>query len=162
MALKNNMNDEEGEAKKSLLIKIAVSIIIAIVFFLWLANLKGVFESDQNKKVDTSWQKISEDINQRMKEIEKRMEDSQASSTKKNFVDELIKKTDSIASSSSNVSTSTVVEEIKKELIDLTKSTSTSPKRIGCPEYINCMPSIGEARSCAVPVGCENITQIAY
>ncbi len=160
------MNDEEQEAKKSLMIKIGVSIIIAIVFFLWLANLKGVFESDQNKQVDTSWKKISEDMDKRMQEIEKRMEDSQASSTKKNFVDELIKKTDSIASSSSNVSTSTVIEEIKKDLIDLTKSTSTtastSPKRSGCPEYINCMPSIGEARSCAVPVGCENITQIAY
>lgn len=32
-----------------------------------------------------------------------------------------------------------------------------------CPEYINCMPTVGEpARSCAIPPGCEEITQVVW
>jgi hypothetical protein len=31
-----------------------------------------------------------------------------------------------------------------------------------CPKYIDCMPTIGAAKSCVVPLGCEGITIIAY
>lgn len=34
---------------------------------------------------------------------------------------------------------------------------------INCPQYINCMPTIDAvAPNCQIPVGCENITVIAY
>lgn len=31
-----------------------------------------------------------------------------------------------------------------------------------CPEYVNCMPTIGEARPCVIPPGCEEKTLIVY
>ena len=61
-----------------------------------------------------------------------------------------IKDAGSATSSPANSSTST--------------STPSSPilKNNNCPAYINCMPTIGEARSCQVPPGCEGVTVIAY
>lgn len=155
------MNDEEKEARKSLFLKIGVSIIIVIVFFLWAANLKGVFESNNDKKKDHLFENISSDIDQQMKNLEQKMNANNATTTKNDFVKELIIKTDEIDSSS----TSTPVAEIKKELTDVIKgatTTATSSSQVTCPPYINCMPTIGENKPCAIPVGCENITQIAY
>ena len=158
------MNEEEREAKKSFVLKLGVSVIIAIVFFLWAANLKGVFKSKQVEPSDATWQRVSEEMDRGMKDIEEKINDLQASSTKENFIEDLIDKTDQIASSS--VSTSSAILDIKKELSDLTSSTSTSTttpvKKTGCPAFINCMPTIGEARPCVIPAGCEGITQIAY
>lgn len=37
-----------------------------------------------------------------------------------------------------------------------------APSSIACPEYINCMPTIGEARPCTIPPGCEDRTIIVY
>jgi nitrogen fixation-related uncharacterized protein len=151
------MNDEEKEAKKSLFLKIGVSVVITIVFFLWAANLKGVFESDKKQNRDRLFENISSDIDKQMKGLEQKMNENQNNAIKNDFVKELITKTDEVAYSS----TSTPAAEIKKELINLTKSTTTN-LRVSCPSFINCMPTIGENKPCAVPAGCENITQIAY
>lgn len=52
----------------------------------------------------------------------------------------------------------------------ITNPSSTIPEMINpgqgsvnCPQYINCMPTIDAiAPNCQIPVGCENITIIAY
>lgn len=151
------MNPDEQYVKKSLLVKIGIIVVIAIIFFLWLASLKGVFEN-QRSVSDNTWRQINNDIDQSFAEAEKRFDraaDLAASSTSDIFVDDLLKKASS--TSSSTVSTSTAAAELKQELIDITKTKITS-----CPPYINCMPSIGEGRPCVIPPGCEKITQIAY
>ena len=153
------MNPDEQEAKKILLVKISLVIIVAVIFFLWLANLKGVFES-QSKSNDQTWKKISEDMSNSLNELDKISDKLSASSTDQAFVQDLLDKASSTAASS--ISTTTTSTEIKQELTDLIRTSTTSPKRISCPEYIDCMPSIGEPRPCVIPVGCEKITQIAY
>lgn len=154
------MNQDEEGSKKLLLFKVAMIAIIAIIFFLWLANLKGVFES-QKINTDKTWQKISSDMEKSLNRLDSISTNLSASSTQdKAFVEDLLNKASSTATSTASAtSTST---EIKKELIDLIKTATTSPKRTNCPEYINCMPSIGQARPCVIPPGCEKITQIVY
>jgi len=148
------MNPEEVNYKKALLFKIGIVVIIVAIFFLWLANLRNVFATKQIT-TDSTWEKISSDMDKTFKDAEANFSDA-ASSTDKAFVNNLLEK------ASSTVSTTTATVEVKKELTDLIKSATTTPKRISCPPSINCMPTIGEARPCVVPVGCEKITQIAY
>lgn len=159
------MNEEEREARKSLFLKIGVFSIFALVFVLWLLNLKGIFSTIPR---DTSLSKIGAEIEKKTKADEDRLGLNQPDATsRQEFVDKLLDKTEQAISSSTATSsaTSTAILEIKKELLDLTKNTSTTTvdsSKTGCPPYINCMPTIGEARPCVVPPGCENITIIAY
>ena len=128
---------------------------------MWLANLQNVFEINSNKSDDVL-KRVRENIDQSLRETDLKFNQS-ASSTENNFVKNLVDKASSTATST--ISTTTAAIQIKKELSDLIKATTTatsSPKRTSCPEYINCMPTIGESKPCVVPVGCEKITQIAY
>jgi len=158
------MNEEEREAKKSLFLKIGVISVFALVFVLWLLNIQGVFGNISNQTNKVSWAEVSAEIDKNTKEAEARLGINQpATSTENEFVKKLLDKTANVASSSA--ATSTAILEIKKELSDLTKNISTSTVPVvknNCPAYINCMPTIGEARPCVIPAGCENITQIAY
>ena len=148
------MNSEEVSNKKSLLPKISIIILIAVIFCLWLANLNNVFDSNSTSTDDTL-KKISDNIDKSLKDVNTSF-DKTISSTSNTFVEGLLNK------ASSTTSTSTAKIELKEELTGLIKTATTTPKRVDCPPYINCMPSIGETRPCVVPVGCEKITQIAY
>ena len=152
------MNPEEQNYKKSLLFKVIIIVIIVAVFFLWLANLRNVF-SAQQKSNDKTWEKITKDVDNSLERLDKITSNLVSSSSENNFVSELIDKTSSTATST--LSTTTVKVELRAELSDLIKTATTTLKS-DCPEYINCMPTIGEARPCVIPVGCEKITQIAY
>lgn len=152
------MNPDEQETKKLLLVKVGMIVIIAVVLFLWLANLKGVFESQKSSN-DKTWEKISEDMNTSLNRLDSISNNLSASSTDNSFVKDLLDKASSTATSTIATTTSL---DIKKELTNIIKTATGSPKRASCPEYINCMPSIGEVRPCVIPIGCENITQIAY
>jgi len=56
-----------------------------------------------------------------------------------------------------NSSSTSIVEQ------DLAKDPLLQPTPNNCPDYINCMPTIGgPARNCAIPPGCEGITQIVW
>ncbi len=147
------MNYDEPNYKKSLVLKFSIIIIIAVIFFLWLANLRNVLESNQRNN-NQVWQKITEDIDKSLNRLDEISNDLASTSDSNKFVSELVNR------ASSTVATSTVKIELKEELSDLIKKATTT--KSNCPEYINCMPLIGEARPCTVPVGCEDITQIAY
>lgn len=154
------MNPDEQNYKKALILKIVGIIFIIFIFFLWLANLRNVFE-DNKKGNDQTWQKITGDIDDSLDRLNK-ISDSLASSSIDNnkFVKEVVDRANSTTTVSS-IATSTIKVEIKEELLDLIKKATTTVKN-NCPEYINCMPTIGGARPCTIPAGCENITQIAY
>lgn len=150
------MNEEEQNYKKALLFKISIIVIVVAIFFLWLANLQNVFKNNSKSGGDDTWQKITNDVDRSLERLDKITNDATSSSTTSSqFVEKLVDR------ASSSVSTTSVKIELKEELSDLIKQATTTPKS-NCPEYINCMPSIGEARPCVIPVGCENVTQIAY
>lgn len=153
------MNPEEVQNKKSLLPKISIIILIAVIFCLWLANLNNVFDSNSTSTDDTL-KKISDDIDKSLKDVNASFETT-ISSTSNTFVEGLLSKASSTVATTTVIATSTAKTELKEELTGLIKATTT-PKTIDCPPSINCMPSIGETRPCVVPAGCEKITQIAY
>ena len=148
------MNPEEVSNKKSLLPKISIIILIAVIFCLWLANLNNVFDSNSTSTDDTL-KKISADIDKSLKDANASFETT-ISSTSNTFVEGLLNK------ASSTTATSTVKKELKEELTGLIKTATTTLERSDCPPYINCMPSTDKIKPCVVPVGCEKITQIAY
>ncbi|MFZ2309924.1 MAG: hypothetical protein WAW11_00050 [Patescibacteria group bacterium] len=157
------MNEEEREARKSLFLKIGVFSIFALVFILWLLNLKGVFINISDNSNNLTLDKIGSEIENNAKKDSDRLGLNQDEKKQNDFVDKLLDKTEQVISSST--ASSTINSEIKKSLQELTNNFSTSTdKSLGenCPPYIDCMPTIGEARPCVVPPGCENITIIAY
>ena len=152
------MNPEESNYKKALLLKIGIVLIIITIIILWLANLQNVFESRQGQS-DNILKKISDDIDKSLKDSETHLNES-ASTTSNSFVEKLMNKASSTDASATPTSTAAV--ELKKELTGLIKKATSTSGGSGCPEYIDCMPTIGEAKPCVVPAGCEKITQIAY
>lgn len=137
--------------KKILLMRISVITIIVLIFFLWVFNMRNIWKpitlSDESKtqNQDLDLANFKKDINKQMTEINKKLSDINDKKKEVNnkageeLLNNIIKDAGSATSSPANSSTST--------------STPSSPilKNNNCPAYINCMPTIGEARSCQVP-----------
>lgn len=157
------MNPEEQNDQKNVVFKIGIIVIVAVIFFLWLANLRNVLEDNKKENSDL-WQKITQDMDSSLSKLNEISNNLASTSVENNnFVKDLVNRVNSATSTATTsiISTSTVKTEIKEELVDIIKKGTTTVKN-SCPEFINCMPTIGEARPCTIPVGCENVTQIAY
>ncbi|MFA5754088.1 MAG: hypothetical protein WC905_01865 [Patescibacteria group bacterium] len=161
---------EEDQKKKLTIMRIGVVLLVAIILGLWFLNLRGALRDSREKLAssDTSqWQDMKDELNQTLTEVKDRLGELNKlekppvdTDAADKLLDDLIEETEKIASSSIDLpffSTSTP------------PATGTSPlvnpldiKNTNCPVYINCMPTIGEARPCQIPAGCEGITQIAY
>jgi glutamine synthetase adenylyltransferase len=111
------------------------------------------------------WQNLKNDLTAALAEVKGQIEtinkktkvDQQAKiDIGRSFLTDLVKETEKIASSSEI--------ELPAETTVVTEATGTESGEINnnCPEYINCMPTIGEQRPCQIPVGCESKTIIAY
>jgi len=158
---------EDERRKKILMMRIGVITMIVIIFFLWAYNIKNIWRpinlntNSDNKSETSELTKFKNDINKQMTEINQRLstiaDSKQAAKNKagEELLNNLIKETDKISTS-----TATSTSTSSPALI----STPTLPqiKNTGCPPYINCMPTIGAARPCQIPAGCEGITVIAY
>lgn len=153
------MNNDEQNYKKTLLFKLGIIIIIAVIFFLWLASLRSVLKNNQDSNNET-WRKINQDVNNSLNDLDKIVNNLSTSTSEDLFVERLLDGASSTATTT--ISTTTATTLVKEELSDLIKMATSTVKDSACPPYINCMPTIGEARPCVIPVGCENITQIAY
>jgi hypothetical protein len=151
------MENEQPNNKKNI-VKFLLILFLVAIFFLWLANLKNVFRSTSRQESNT-WEQINSDIDKTFKEIENNF-DKEVNSTSQEFVSDLLVKASSTAEE--KASTSTVKEEIAEDLKSIIATSTDKKQKTNCPLYINCMPSIDEVRSCVIPVGCEEITQIAY
>jgi len=151
---------DNKEVKKEWLFKIGVISVFIIILALWLLNLRGVFSTNTNKDYDFSWQKVSAEIEKNTRETEEKMGfNKPKTASSSDFMKQVLDGASDLSSKS--ISTSTAILEIRKELLDLTKNATNSDNK-NCPAYIDCMPRIGEAKPCVIPLGCEKITQIAY
>lgn len=63
---------------------------------------------------------------------------------------------------SSTSSVSSTSSPASKQPAGRPATSSPQYQKTDCPKYIDCLPTIGVARPCKVPVGCEKITVIAY
>jgi len=149
--------------KKVLIMQIGATILAIFILVVWILNLQNVWRIDKELAANNDsaqWLKIKDDLNKTLSAVQSQMKEINQAKKKqediknRNFLSDLVDETKKFASTT--VATSTPIAT--------SPATSTAPKapRLGCPEWINCMPSIGETRSCQIPVGCEGITQIAY
>jgi len=160
---------ERDEAKKKILMKVGIISLMALIFIFWVLNIKNVFQN--NEKIDagesaSQWRSIKEDFDETVDKMSASLDKIQATNRLMNASSSLV--TDLIQASisaSSTIATSTATSTqpaaaSSSPIIEANASSTVKEKN--CPEYINCMPTIGEARPCQIPVGCEGITQIAY
>ena len=163
---------DEHQQKKIFLMRVGVSTAAVFVLILWILNLQGAWrvESERSVEIGDGLQELRLEIDQAVGDLNNRLDgletgiiddaedgESVLSDNGKFLVDDLIKKAENMAvSPAEDLSDG---EDFYEE--DSYLETRDENKQF-CPEYINCMPTIGEARPCVIPVGCEEITQIAY
>jgi cytoskeletal protein RodZ len=147
--------------KKLLIMKVGVITIIVLIFFLWVFNMRNIWrpialDNNKNQAQDSEMSNFKQDVNKQMTEINKKLTDitDKKQEAQNKAGDDLLNSIIKDAGSA----TSSPVNDLA------TTSTSSLPvvKNSSCPAYVNCMPTIGEARPCQVPVGCEGVTLIAY
>jgi hypothetical protein len=154
------MNEETK--KKKFLMKIGIASLMFLILFFWILNVKNVFKTNPSNEVTQSqaeWQNIKKDFGNTVDQVNTSLDKITATNEKlktasSSLLNELINETNKIASSNEELATSSSSAIPVHFIPDL--------KNTNCPEYINCMPSIGEAQSCQIPAGCEGITEIAY
>ncbi len=157
---------EKEEAKKKFLMKVGVISVMVLILVFWILNIKNVFQSNaalDNGESTAKWQAIKSDFNNTVDKMSQSLDKIQATDAKlkaasSSLINELIAETNKIASSSE----ATVTDLIATSSPTADSGASSSLKNTNCPAYINCMPTIGETKSCQVPVGCEGVTLIAY
>lgn len=172
---------DDDRQKKILLMRISIATFIVLLFSVWAFNLKNVWIGGQRfapaaaNVNGTSWISLKADLSRvlsdtqnQWQEIEK-VKAEKEQSDKNSFLNNLLGGVGELAAATGSSATSTVAISSAVLATTTPSANATSSaligeviKKIECPEYINCMPSIGKARPCKVPVGCENVTTIAY
>jgi len=155
----------EEKDRRHLIMRVGVISIMVIIMFFWVLNIKNVFnaqkeETTQNKE---EWVDIKKDLNDTLDKMNEGL-------NKINNINIVPVATSSSEISSSTTSTPNTLSPIFSSSSSSSNSLPVTPTippvtekvNSNCPSYINCMPTIGEARACQIPVGCEGITQIAY
>jgi len=155
----------ESEAKKKFLMKVGIISVMALILIFWVLNMKNVFRNDavntndqslaQLRNIKNDFNNTITEINQNLSTVGAATSTSPSNIATSSFVSELIKETNSNSSSTEVKATSS---------LPIIPVSSSTPVKVNpnCPAYINCMPTIGAARDCTIPLGCEGITQIAY
>jgi len=167
---------DEDQKKKLTIMRAGVIIVMVLVLGLWFFNLRGSLRESKEKMANSSdnvqWQEMKAQLAQTLEEtkaslneMKKEAEDNAAKEAANNLLDGLAEETGKMASSSNNSAgaAATTTATGTSAII----GTSSAPvisigAGVDCPAYINCMPTIGAARPCQIPAGCEGITQIAY
>ncbi len=157
----------ESEKKKIFIMRVVIGSVAFIILILWAFNLKNVWQdARRDKKSSAEWTSLKNDLEKALGEAKDKMNkieaDRQAAAKKTgdNFLNGLLEEASKNASSSESIATSSPLQATSTSGII---SASSTPKNISnCPPYIDCMPTIGAAKPCVIPAGCEGITQIAY
>lgn len=178
--MSNQGGQNLDEEKKLKLLKIGVWSFSILLLAIWVISLRysvGGNVAPVSNTEANAWQaEFSETINTIRQSLETATSDETASSTEitekgREFIEDLKNDVENMkpAINTEDEATATSTEDILNELEKRLNASSTpviTPEvvipKTTCPEYINCMPTIGEARPCVIPPGCENYTQIAY
>ena len=158
----------EAEEKKRFIMKVGVIVFSVIIFALWIFSLSFSFASKKGDTEDnnSAWK---QDLQETIDTARQNFNISPTPNTEeKNFLDGMLENINNkeqtelpvVSPEDTEKATSTESQEFLKELENKLPLRDTTT--VGCPAYINCMPTIGQSRPCVIPPGCEAITQIAY
>lgn len=151
----------DKERKKIRLMQISISLVVVIIFFLWISNIGNVFERNKQtgNNVNSEWQEFKKDLDKtfdvadsyfsdKIENLDPKQQDNEATTT---VINKIIKEVEEEAKQDQPATPTPVEPAPEKEI------------KNNCPAWINCMPSYDSpVRPCQIPPGCEGITQIAY
>ncbi len=146
------MNTESKKTKfinnnKEKLVILLVFAFIVLIFLTWVVNLNNRIRDIESFSVSpegSEYKDIMKELDGAISEMSQSVRDS-GQGVKENI--ELEK------------DNSEIIESEEQGNFDII----LPPKNLNnCPAYINCMPTIGVARPCVIPPGCEEFTQIVY
>lgn len=171
---------ENEQAKKNFLIRVGVISSAVLIFIFWFLNSKNVFvfNSPEAEVQKQSLDGLVQEFSQAMNEMEEGLVEVKESDDIKRLADEeflrnLKTETDKLIASSSeqNISEETTnFDDMSGDGLLASSSDESavivipeeSLNNSACPAYVNCMPTIGAARQCQIPAGCEGVTQLVY
>lgn len=164
----------EDDKKKIFMSRVVIGSIAFVILILWGFNLKNVWSDGRSKNESSAeWSNLKTELEKSLNEAQvklNKIEADKAAVEKKtgdNFLAGLLEEagknaSSSVANNSSSASIATTSPTNAATSTPNIGRTASSTKNINCPKYIDCMPTIGKAKPCVVPLGCEGITLIAY
>ncbi|MBN2853987.1 hypothetical protein JXK06_00415 [Patescibacteria group bacterium] len=139
---------ERSQKEKSRLLKILVFSFAVLIFLAWIFNLQNRLKNIEDLTLvpeDEGLTEIRDDLDIIVEDLNTKLKDD-----KEVFVEKIQEEVEAETEKEVEAETEPKEEVFSKPLNN-------------CPDYINCMPTIGgPARSCAIPPGCEGITQIVW
>ena len=157
----------ESEKKKIFIMRVVVGSVAFIILILWAFNLKNVWQdARRDKKSSAEWANLKNDLEKALDEAKDKMDkieadrEAAAKKTGDQFLSGLMEEAAKNASSSAALATSSPLQATSTP--GSAPASSTPKDMANCPPYIDCMPTIGAAKPCVIPPGCEGITIIAY
>ena len=172
-----NKNESENKNKKIFLLRVFVLSFTILILLAWILNLKSRLKNAEDLSFaprDENYQEFKDSLDETLKGVESGF-DKVKENTKEVIEDKLDEET--LDGSGEDLDNSLVVPELEDsysipENLENNQDGSANNneeiylpiiKESSCPEYVNCMPTIGgSARACNIPPGCENITQIVW
>ncbi|MFA5184444.1 MAG: hypothetical protein WC456_02845 [Patescibacteria group bacterium] len=162
----------DSERKKVILIRTATVVLALFILLVWSFNLQNIWRIEHAANVASdgqAWQDLKDNLSQTLAEarteLDKLDQDKKEKDGVKNaaFLNDLLDETKRLASSAPLIATSAPATTTPPNAITALP-TEAAPRETSpdCPAYIDCMPTIGSAQPCQIPVGCEGITEIAY
>lgn len=164
---------ENEQAKKKFLTLIGIVSIMALIFIFWILNVKNIFkfnDAEVNVSQDMlQLEAIQQEFSSAFDELNKELEslptvEELETLQDPEFLQSVVEGTNKTSPSVGATTTATItnpdlsVTNPSDSLI----ITPEIPAANNCPAYVNCMPTIGMARDCQIPAGCEGITQLVY
>ena len=159
---------DEGQKKKILIVQIVAAALTLLILVVWIINLKNVWQTEKRLAVSDNnqeWADLKNELDQTLANVKSEVEQinqarqKQEDAKNEGLLNNLLAETKKLASTSSSTIVATSSPATSTSIATSTSGRLNHPN---CPEYINCMPTIGEARSCQIPAGCEGVTVIAY
>lgn len=167
-AEKNKKSESDGWLRhnKILIMRLLVVSLAIIIFVFWLFNLPNVWLGNQKRaQTDINFQELKANLSGFIDETESqvnKIEDKQKEQERQQLIKDSNDLLQNLIEETNKNSDYSIPTPIDNDLETEDPSQIDNNQNLNCPEWINCMPSIGEVRDCQIPVGCEDFTQIAY
>ncbi len=144
---------ENSQKEKALLLKILVLSFTVLIFLAWIFNLQSRLKNVEDLTLvpkNDEFIEIKDNLDQVVEDLNAKLKDEKDSFGQ---VVEDIKEDDQGGNQEDDLNLPFLLEE----------EPLPKPNPNNCPQYINCMPTTdGSVRSCAIPPGCEEITQVVW
>lgn len=174
------MKDNHSNKQKKVLFWSLVLFVMAVILFFRIVGVPSFDNtiSEEETKNSLNWQSFTEKFSSIVEDFNDDWEETKDknSEVKNIFVENEENSTSTKAidveeSETQEEDEDNSVEYMPNNYQDIEKTKEEMEELIekfnninNCPKWINCMPNIGsgEKNNCVIPIGCEDITQIAY